>query len=496
MLNSLFITGCFMAIFGTLAYGQSQMDNRHSFTPTYDDDVVHHWRHSPAIRIEPERLRLTPYPNIKSGYLWNTVRSVMVSWEVTFQLKFSKLSRANDNTEGEGFAFWYSEDPNVMGHVFGSTDYWKGLGLFFEQFSLNNTDQSEVKYLKISANLNDGSHRYGKASAGDSTSPESNGQRRGSSDPALLHTQDSSDQKDGNGVPVVGACYRTMPRYPEPSPTTVRVRYSDKVLSVSFVDKTQVQECFSSQSPVELGVDKFFGLTASAADPVNQYDVFYFKSINLRPDANQQMLENIRRSSANHKHIDDGQFRIDVVSMVHQIQDQQRHLEEFQEHTFGLLRHKLAVGYNNSMALDDIGRLINSVGAVVGQSYKKARQNRDRKGYSVTDEINRLESELSLATSRFEKITRIFPNVASSAPSGYIYTILYILCWLISLPAAVITAGALGSTCRRSTNTGQTANGLWKKESSPTYRISPSCFYRYLTKSGLAKQQTRQHMPL
>ena len=31
-------------------------------------------------------------------------------------------------------AIWYTEQPGTEGHVFGSNDQWKGLGVFFDSF--------------------------------------------------------------------------------------------------------------------------------------------------------------------------------------------------------------------------------------------------------------------------------------------------------------------------------------------------------------------------
>lgn len=238
-------TSCFMAMCLVLAHGQD-VNDRHSFMPEFSGDAVPFWKNSPAIRIDPDRLRLTPYSNIKSGYLWNNVRSLMVSWEVTFKIKISNLVPANDNARGEGLAFWYAESAGIAGHVFGSTDYWIGLGLFFEPFSINNTQQEVSRYLKITANLNDGSHAYSANSVGSGDAPN---QRTGNNqDASLVKSHASGFLKDDTlSVPQVGSCYRTMPRYPSPDAISVRVKYVGKSLSVTFLEQGQEQECFAAE---------------------------------------------------------------------------------------------------------------------------------------------------------------------------------------------------------------------------------------------------------
>lgn len=52
---------------------------------------------------------------------------------------------AHDICAGDGFAFWYVEAPELLGPVYGSADYWKGIGIFFDTFNNDNRSVPSVR---------------------------------------------------------------------------------------------------------------------------------------------------------------------------------------------------------------------------------------------------------------------------------------------------------------------------------------------------------------
>lgn len=57
----------------------------------------------------------------------------------------------------DGLAFWYTaEKGDYTGDVFGSSDRWVGLGIFFDSFDNDNKHNNPY----ISAVLNDGTKRF------------------------------------------------------------------------------------------------------------------------------------------------------------------------------------------------------------------------------------------------------------------------------------------------------------------------------------------------
>lgn len=56
----------------------------------------------------------------------------------------------------DGLAFWFTEQRGAEGPVFGSSDMWKGLGVFFDTFDNDNKHNNPY----ISAMINDGTKQY------------------------------------------------------------------------------------------------------------------------------------------------------------------------------------------------------------------------------------------------------------------------------------------------------------------------------------------------
>lgn len=46
------------------------------------------------------------------------------------------------NLFGDGFAFWYAKELGEMGDVFGSRDFFTGIGVFFDTYSNHNGQHS------------------------------------------------------------------------------------------------------------------------------------------------------------------------------------------------------------------------------------------------------------------------------------------------------------------------------------------------------------------
>lgn len=50
-----------------------------------------------------------------------------------FQIEFEfKVDGKSNNIFGDGFALWLTRSRAQIGPVFGSLDYWEGLGIFFD----------------------------------------------------------------------------------------------------------------------------------------------------------------------------------------------------------------------------------------------------------------------------------------------------------------------------------------------------------------------------
>lgn len=63
----------------------------------------------------------------------------MHNWEMV--LHFGVHGQGK-NLFGDGFAVWYTKEHGEMGPVFGSRDYFTGLGVFFDTYSNQNGEHS------------------------------------------------------------------------------------------------------------------------------------------------------------------------------------------------------------------------------------------------------------------------------------------------------------------------------------------------------------------
>lgn len=74
----------------------------------------------------------------------------MKDWEVQFHFR---VQGKRNELFGDGFAFWYTNEKNKIGPVFGSKDYFHGLGVFFDTYSNHNHIHKVSCLLIISINI-------------------------------------------------------------------------------------------------------------------------------------------------------------------------------------------------------------------------------------------------------------------------------------------------------------------------------------------------------
>lgn len=278
----------------------------HSLVVPFDSqDSRKYWKLSPFSSVEAQAVKLTP--THATGFAWNLVRSLLVGWEVDLDFRVSnKVADVADRTL-EGLAFWYSARPGILGPVFGSADFWSGLGLFFTE-TQSTIDASDQKYITVSAVVNDGTQQYHGSFAG----LDRDGKPKDGSLPSEM---------------IVGSCLR---RYTSGQTLEVNVRYERNQLTV----RVGGAECFEARAVV-LGVDKFFGVSAHGA---RRHDVHRFQTRMLgTQQASQQAIRAAREGYGqalreqhalpSHK-VDKEEFQLEALNIVRQIQDTQSLMEE------------------------------------------------------------------------------------------------------------------------------------------------------------------------
>lgn len=102
---------------GEIAYVDSDLQNRwFDFTGN-------------AIINTNKHVRLTQDRSSQSGNLWSRLPLAPTSFEIEVEFK---VDGSSNTMFGDGFAIWLTQERAGMGPVFGASDYWEGLGIFFD----------------------------------------------------------------------------------------------------------------------------------------------------------------------------------------------------------------------------------------------------------------------------------------------------------------------------------------------------------------------------
>jgi len=266
---------------------------RHSFKPPFEKGVQKpFWRAGAGAYVEENYVRVTPAKQSRTGFLWNTVPSTMVDWQVDIEF----MCTGHKNYGGDGFAFWYAEQKSMIGGVFGSIDYWNGLGIFFDTYNNDNQGASSV----VVAIDNDGTQTY---------NTEDDGAKQG-----------------------LGSCGFMMRNTAGPLAARIKYQSGELVVSMSAaVKEGEVREytpCFTLEN-IELGLDKYFGISAHTGDVADNHDIYSFIVTDLSPagvdleavrERYRQKIEK-QHHLPKHEEMAPEEFQHTVLTMMHQSQE-------------------------------------------------------------------------------------------------------------------------------------------------------------------------------
>lgn len=264
---------------------------RHSFSPPLAAQIPF-WNSGAGAIVYSDLIRLTPQQQGRYGYVWNNVISEMSDWSVVLEFQVNGLPSGG----ADGFAFWYSDKSETIGSVYGSTDYWVGLGIMFDTFNNDNVGRNPI----ITAVYNDGTKKYDFATDGATQS--------------------------------IGSCpsnYRNLQ-----SPASARITYQNKKLTVDIGTRRDASNqpayinCFTVDN-LELGIDKYFGVSARTGDLSDNHDIISILTTDLSSptvDLNairQQWRSTLaaQQSESNKQHdMSMQEFQGNVLNILQQIQ--------------------------------------------------------------------------------------------------------------------------------------------------------------------------------
>ena len=269
-----------------------RVSSRHSFEPPFGR-MIPNWNAGAGAFVNTSFVRLTPAKQSRTGFIWNQFPVTMTDWQATVEFSVSGLR----NLGGDGFAIWFVERAEMLGAVYGSTDYWTGLGIMFDTFNNDNIGSSPL----ISAVYNDGTQRFDYASDGASQA---------------LQT-----------------CTFDFRNHAQP--TAARIRYEQKKLTVEIAitrdanDEHLFRPCISVDF-LELGTDKYFGVTAHTGDVADNHDVVSFVVSDLTPsDVDLTKVRETyaaalqdQHAQASHQEMNQQDFQHTVLTMLSQMQEE------------------------------------------------------------------------------------------------------------------------------------------------------------------------------
>ncbi|KAJ5172829.1 hypothetical protein N7492_005422 [Penicillium capsulatum] len=222
----------------------------HSLSPPYlDSDFQSRWFDfggDTVIRAD-KYIRLTNDRPSQQGWIFSRVPLTATNWQIELEFEI----HGNGNLHGDGFALWLTKQRGTQGPVFGSTDKFEGLGIFFDTYKNN---RPGVSFPYVMAMMGDGQTSYDQA-------------------------------HDGKDNELAGCSARGLRH--APVPTKARLTYfQDKSLTLELQYKTEDEwtECFSlSADDTKIAIPSvaYLGLSAETGELSDAHDIISLKAENL-----------------------------------------------------------------------------------------------------------------------------------------------------------------------------------------------------------------------
>lgn len=193
-----------------------------------------------------ESVRIAPSLRSQKGAVWTKEKTSFDFWEIDVAFRVSGRGRIG----ADGLAIWFvTEKGDYNGEVFGSSDRWTGLGIFFDSFDNDNKHNNPY----IMAVINDGTRNF--------------------------------DHQNDGGSQALAGCLRDFRN--KPFPTRARIEYYQNVLTVLFhsgmSNNDQDYEMCLRAENVVLPKSGYFGVSAATGGLADDHDVFHLLTTSLHP---------------------------------------------------------------------------------------------------------------------------------------------------------------------------------------------------------------------
>ncbi|ROT63057.1 protein ERGIC-53 isoform X1 [Penaeus vannamei] len=224
-----------------------RFEYKYSFKGPYlaqKDNLVPFWTYSGNAIASEESVRITPSLRSQKGQIWTKNPTNFEWWEVDVVFRVTGRGRIG----ADGLAIWFTDKPGVEGPVFGSSDQWNGLGVFFDSFDNDNKRNNPY----VMAMVNDGTKVYD-------------------------HEHDGLSQQ-------LGGCLRDFRN--KPFPVRAKIEYYKNVLTLMIHNGMTNNEkdyeiCMRAEN-VYIPPSGYFGITAATGGLADDHDVLKFLVTSLR----------------------------------------------------------------------------------------------------------------------------------------------------------------------------------------------------------------------
>ncbi|XP_034946790.1 protein ERGIC-53 [Chelonus insularis] len=226
-----------------------RFEYKYSFKPPYlaqKDGTVPFWEYGGNAIASSENVRIAPSLRSQKGAIWTKNPINFDWWEVNLVFRVSGRGRIG----ADGLAFWYTAQKGAYdGAVFGSSDMWNGLGIFFDSFDNDNKHNNPY----IMAVVNDGTKIFD-------------------------HANDGTTQ-------LLSGCLRDFRN--KPFPTRAKIEYYQNTLTL-FIhngmtnNEQDYEMCFHVEN-VFLPKGGYFGVSAATGGLADDHDVLHFLTSSLHP---------------------------------------------------------------------------------------------------------------------------------------------------------------------------------------------------------------------
>ncbi|WWC71850.1 uncharacterized protein I206_105809 [Kwoniella pini CBS 10737] len=222
----------------------------HSLAAPYvDSDLQNRWWDfgGNAIINTNKHVRLTQDRPSEKGWLWSRMPMSVQNWQIDVEYKVDGKAH---NMFGDGFAMWISKDRAKEGPVFGSVDYFNGLGIFFDTYS---NSRHSYQWPRVTAMLGDGKTQY--------------------------------DHDHDNEAHEIAGCSHNFRRQGD-TPTKARLTYvKGKLLQLKLQTKYVNDWTICFEVPLDLPDNPYIGFSAATGDVSDNHDIISVNtfSATLRP---------------------------------------------------------------------------------------------------------------------------------------------------------------------------------------------------------------------